>query len=804
MKKKSIPDDREYQEEAVTKTIIALKEDARCQLHMAPGSGKTIVSLLIKERLRPKITVVFVPSIQLIYQQYLAWSKYRSQKFTALVVTSGRMSESDKEELRILKQVHVGTTTEKINISSFLTESSSLPKVVFCTYRSAKLFVRAAKETSIDLAVFDEAHHVAGNFEKNAVILLDNDKINIHNRLFMTATPRLNKDVEQSLVCAGMDDINLFGRVAYTLSFREAVKRNILSDYQLIAASVTKDDLDEVRVRTSRKEKIALAAIKKMFDEHGVCRGLTYHSKVARATKFSKDLSKVLGDGVYVDTLHGVHKAEHRTRVLNKLRTSDQAIITNVRVLGEGFDLDALDFVVIVDPKSSRVDIVQNIGRVMRKHPEKEIGTVIVPICVESKEEKINSAAASSKYLPIWKIADALGNLDLTLGSQIRDARAIDREPKGKELLFFSRHIKVAGLSENEAELLAQMKENVRLHVLYGTKAWLYSNQDERVKELTTFCEKNNRLPRRDSDDPEENALAMFYCRVFQKKDISPRLRKYLEVIGSRWGQNAKDIAYWRKAIDDVLEFCEENGRLPSQYSDDRRLGLIASKLRNFTFPNSVRDIYEEEVRQLLARYPSVKDIEMKRMEDRTKEIEEFCKKHGRLVKQEDNLEWYQFIGRRNHGVKKSRPDLSARLNKLVATYGKADMNLYNTRTSDTKKQIELYKSRNRDNLNRLREFIIENGFIPTPKTNKALYTFAARRYSKTANPIFVRLVNDVINEAKADKALVIMEGMWEELQSGKIKRKDVIERFTNAAGLTKEDALAHYDNIKKKLKKAA
>jgi len=80
-----------------------------------------------------------------------------------------------------------------------------------------------------------------------------------------------------------------------------------------------------------------------------------------------KDLSKVLGDDVYVDTLHGVHKAEHRTRVLNKLRTSDQAIVTNVRVLGEGFDLDALDFVVIVDPKSSPIDIVQNIGRVMRK-----------------------------------------------------------------------------------------------------------------------------------------------------------------------------------------------------------------------------------------------------------------------------------------------------------------------------------------------------------------------------------------------------------------------------------------------------
>jgi len=108
------------------------------------------------------------------------------------------------------------------------------------------------------------------------------------------------------------------------------------------------------------------------------------------------------------------------------------------------------------------------------------------------------------------------------LGTPIRNARATDGEPTARELLFLSRHIKIAGLSENEAKLLAQMKENVRLHVLYSTKAWLYSNQDERVKELTNFCEQNRRLPRRDSEDPIERALAQFYIRVFKKKGTYP------------------------------------------------------------------------------------------------------------------------------------------------------------------------------------------------------------------------------------------------------------------------------------------
>jgi hypothetical protein len=73
-----------------------------------------------------------------------------------------------------------------------------------------------------------------------------------------------------------------------------------------------------------------------------------------------------------------------------------------------------------------------------------------------------------------------------------------------------------------------------------------------------------------------------------------------------------------------------------------------------------------------LVRYPSVKDLERKRKEDQTKEVEGFCKKHGCLIRQEDNLVLYRFISSRNNLLKKSHPDLADRLNKVVATYCKA------------------------------------------------------------------------------------------------------------------------------------
>ena len=57
---------------------------------------------------------------------------------------------------------------------------------------------------------------------------------------------------------------------------------------------------------------------------------------------------------------------------------------------------------------------------------------------------------------------------------------------------------------------------------------------------------------------------------------------------------------------------------------------------------------------------------------------------------------------------------------------------------------------------------------------------------------------------SKAELARKIMEEMWDDLQAGKAKRKDVIQRFVGEAGLTKAGASTYYGNIKKKLSKAA
>jgi hypothetical protein len=57
---------------------------------------------------------------------------------------------------------------------------------------------------------------------------------------------------------------------------------------------------------------------------------------------------------------------------------------------------------------------------------------------------------------------------------------------------------------------------------------------------------------------------------------------------------------------------------------------------------------------------------------------------------------------------------------------------------------------------------------------------------------------------SKMHQATKIMEEVWDEIQSGKVKRKDVIERFINEVSLTQKGAATYFGSIKAKLSKTA
>src|SRR5262249_3789014 len=144
-------------------------------------------------------------------------------------------------------------------------------------------------------------------------------------------------------------------------------------------------------------------------------KGLTFHRNVRDAISFAKKLPTVHNElhqrELKAYHLNASHSATERTGILEKLTTNKApTVVTNVKILGEGFDYNDLDFISIVNPKYSVIDIIQNIGRVMRRNGKGKVGTIILPVAVTSEGE-----IDSSSHATIFKVAAALKSCDAML-----------------------------------------------------------------------------------------------------------------------------------------------------------------------------------------------------------------------------------------------------------------------------------------------------------------------------------------------------------------------------------------------------
>ncbi|MCH9852325.1 MAG: damage-inducible protein, partial [Alphaproteobacteria bacterium] len=112
----------------------------------------------------------------------------------------------------------------------------------------------------------------------------------------------------------------------------------------------------------------------------------------------------------------GTQSAFARDDALRWLRadTSENncRILTNARCLSEGVDVPALDAVMFLKPRKSEIDIVQAVGRVMRKAEGKEYGYIILPIPVKPEEDAAKALHHNDKYQVVWDVLQALRSHD--------------------------------------------------------------------------------------------------------------------------------------------------------------------------------------------------------------------------------------------------------------------------------------------------------------------------------------------------------------------------------------------------------
>lgn len=608
-----------HQADAVASVVRGLKDGGKGQLIMACGSGKTITGQRINEELDSSATLVLLPSLLLVQQTLQSWRNESREPFLSLSICSDQSVNGDEPVSRT-SDLPFPVTTDTQQIRKFLTLSGR--KVIFSTYQSSEKLAEAIQQTSFkfDLVICDEAHRLAGKVDRAYGTIFREGSIPADRYLFMTATPKVfssriqlaakDEDIEAN----SMDDAGKFGKVLHTFSFSDAIDRKVLTDYRVVLMGVDDSMLQELiqnRAFLELDGEIVDAnllashfGVAKAMDRYTIKRVISFHSRVSAAREFVKRQPKIqaeLSDRVSVpmlsEAISGKDSAFRRRALLDQLRDlkgKEFGLIGNARCLTEGVDVPSLDGIAFVDPRSSQVDIVQAVGRAIRRGgADKSVGYIIIPIFFsgdELDEETINL----SKFKPVWDVLNALKSHDSSLQEEIDSMRrslgvSAGRTELPSKIIF-----------DFPVSVPASFSSKIKTFLLEKTSSiW-----EEWLGKLETFEAENGHCrPKRQFTSEQEMALSRWVQHQrsqFNKGQLSlDRISKLEKVPNWTW-----DVfgSQWMAAYERLSKYAEEHGtsRVPSTYRDSegKPLGKWVAKLR------AKKDSISQEQISLLERLP--------------------------------------------------------------------------------------------------------------------------------------------------------------------------------------------------------
>ena len=488
-----------FQKEAAAAIKKHLKDGGRAQIVMACGSGKTYTTLLAMEALGSKRVLVLAPTLLLVKQLRDEWMRERTSTWATLAVCSDIGTDEGDDSTHVSPgELGSKPTTDPAVIASEIKAfvKAKLPYVVFGTYASSARIATAQKKAGVpafDLVVADEAHRIAGAVgktdkgERAQRVVLDEKGIRAERRLFATATPRVyggdkKKDGEE-IVLESMDDPARFGEEVYKLTFQQAVDLDRLVPYKLLVTIVTDKEVEAlIRERAyldvdgkkiSTDDLATAIAVRRAYKELDISRVISYHGNIKRARAFAKLVQEVKAPGKApeAECVTGSMAVEDRKEALTRLAKAEGPyLITNARCLTEGIDVPALDAVAFADPRRSQVDIVQAVGRAMRKprgKSSKTTGYIILPVFLSKADlTDPETAVESSAFAPVLQVLRALKAHDpyrATFFAQILVEQGKRPHKKGEGI---DEILEISIGKELNQEIIHQLERAVQLRAL--------------------------------------------------------------------------------------------------------------------------------------------------------------------------------------------------------------------------------------------------------------------------------------------------------------------------------------------------
>ena len=404
---------RPHQEKATNQAYehFIKNKEPRGKLIFPCGAGKSLTGFWMMEKLDAMSTVIAVPSLSLVKQTldvYLKEIVARDIKVNWLCICSDEGIGSNTEIKFKTEDIGVPCKTDPAYIKAWMKEHKNSRNVIFTTYQSSRLIADISKELNhtFDLGILDEAHKTVGGNDKLFSYLLFEKNIAIKSRIFMTATERFYSGSKDDIV--SMDDFEVYGDIFAQMSFKEAIDLKLLTDYKIITIDVKKSEIadfikdnglvesnDVWKKETEARSLASMLALRKAMQQFPIKNAVSFHSSIAKAIRSQKIQKEITDDYDYepIDTytVSGKDKTSKRNDIIQEFASSEKALITNARCLTEGVDVPNIDCIVFADPRKSKVDIVQALGRALRKKEGKDWGYVILPVIYDGSTNEIDN-----------------------------------------------------------------------------------------------------------------------------------------------------------------------------------------------------------------------------------------------------------------------------------------------------------------------------------------------------------------------------------------------------------------------------
>ena len=476
---------RPHQQAAFDDVIAGLERGDSGKLVMACGTGKTFTALRIAEKVAGAggRVLYLVPSISLFAQSMREWANQRELPHRYIGVCSDTRAGRQDEDAS-LQELEIPVTTAPDKVAAALRQRrKSAMTVVFSTYHSLPVIEQAQgnRAPGFDLILCDEAHRTTGverpgDDTSPFVLVHDRQRIRARKRLYMTATPRLytegakSKAADHGVDVFSMDDESTYGPELHRLPFSKAVEQGLLSDYKVVVLALSEQSVDaalqahlasgdsELNITDAAKIVGCWQALQNPENSRTAIRrkplkrAIAFTNTILSSKRLVQHWNDVVDRAIEqlpkaqqrralrTETQHvdGQHHALDRKARIEWLKSEDAGacrILSNARCLSEGIDVPALDAVLFMSPRSSHVDIVQAVGRAMRKAEGKENGYIVLPVAIPQGVDPAEALNDNKRFAVVWSVLRALRSHDDRLDAEINK---IDLNSKPTDRIIFS------------------------------------------------------------------------------------------------------------------------------------------------------------------------------------------------------------------------------------------------------------------------------------------------------------------------------------------------------------------------------